>query len=103
MEQLASPGRLAVIVAVLLTTFVASPALVRAADAPAAADGTVTQDDIIAGQMTIDFKTRTNLDNSGKLKEGSAALGTQDKYTFNLNVAQTTEFNGDIVRQPKLY
>ena len=102
MEQLASPRRLAVIVALLLTTFVASPALVRAADAPAA-DGTVTQDDIIAGQMTIDFKTRTNLDSSGKLKDGSAALGTQDKYTFNLSVAKTTEFNGDIVRQPKLY
>jgi hypothetical protein len=66
-------------------------------------DATVTEDDIIAGQMTIDFKTRTNLDSSGDLKEGSAAIGAQDKYMFNLSVAKTTEFSGDIVRQPKLY
>ncbi|MEA2733727.1 MAG: hypothetical protein QOE14_178 [Humisphaera sp.] len=108
MEKLASDRRfrnLAVLVTLLVTCFVSTP-LLRAADAPAApaapADGTVTEDDIIAGQMTIDFKTRTNLDSSGDLKEGSAAIGAQDKYSFNLNVAKTTEFSGDIVRQPKL-
>jgi hypothetical protein len=63
----------------------------------------ITEDDIISGTMNIDFRTRTNLDSSGDLKKGSAAIGAQDKYSFNLNVAKTTEFNGDIVRQPKLY
>jgi hypothetical protein len=107
MEQLASAARLrnvAVIALLLVAGFVATPQFVRAADAPPAApaDGTVTQDDIIAGNMSIDFRTRTNLDSSGDLKEGSAAIGVQDKYTFGLSVAQTTEFAGDIVRQPKL-
>jgi hypothetical protein len=74
-----------------------APALARAQAEP------VTEDDIIAGTMNIDFKTRTNLDTTGDLKSGSAALGTQDKYNFNLNVAKTTEFAGDILRQPKLY
>ncbi|MEA2710070.1 MAG: hypothetical protein QOF78_2671 [Phycisphaerales bacterium] len=108
MEKLAMDRRfrnLAVLVTLLVTCFISMPIL-RAADAPAApaagGDGTVTEDDIIAGQMTIDFKTRTNLDSSGDLKEGSAAIGAQDKYSFNLNVAKTTEFSGDIVRQPKL-
>jgi hypothetical protein len=63
----------------------------------------ITEDDIISGTMNIDFRTRTNLDSSGDLKKGSPAIGAQDKYSFNLNVAKTTEFNGDIVRQPKLY
>ena len=104
MEQLASARRF--LVAILVATLMSVPTLVRAADAPppaAGGDGTVTEDDIIAGQMTIDFKTRTNLDSSGDLKEGSAAIGAQDKYMFNLSVAKTTEFSGDIVRQPKLY
>ena len=113
MEQLAPsrhPRNVAVLVALLVTCFVTSP-LVRAQAAPATpapaggggAENTVTEDDIIAGEMTIDFRTRTNLDSSGDLKKGSAAIGAQDKYTFNLNVAKTTEFAGDIVRQPKLY
>jgi len=84
----------AVVFAVLL-----APAF---ASAQAAADNTVTEDDVIAGTMNIDFKTRTNTDTSGDLKEGSAALGAQDKYSFDLNVAKTTEFSGDILRQPKL-
>jgi len=114
MEQLAS-GRglrnVAVLAVLLIAGFVSTPTLVRAADAPATpapaggagGDATVTEDDIIAGNMTIDFRTRTNLDSSGDLKENSAAIGTQDKYTFGLSVAKTTEFTGDIVRQPKLY
>jgi len=110
MEHLAitrTTGRASMPVALLMTCFLAVSPLARAADAPApaaaGADATVTEDDIIAGQMTIDFKTRTNLDSSGDLKEGSAAIGAQDKYMFNLSVAKTTEFSGDIVRQPKLY
>ncbi|MBC8109139.1 MAG: hypothetical protein H7Z14_21310, partial [Anaerolineae bacterium] len=63
----------------------------------------VTEEDIIAGVMNIDFKTRTQQDTSGDLKKGSPAMGAQDKYTFALNVAKTTEFSGDIVRQPKLF
>jgi len=63
----------------------------------------LTEDDVIAGTMNIDFKTRTNLDNSGDLKQGSPALGAQDKYSFQLSVAKTTEFAGDIMRQPKLF
>ena len=101
MEQLSGARRF--FVALLAATLMSVPTLVHAADAPAANDGTVTEDDIIAGQMDIDFKTRTNLDSSGDLKEGSAAIGAQDKYMFNLSVAKTTEFSGDIVRQPKLY
>ena len=62
----------------------------------------LTDDDVITGTMNIDFNTRTNLDSSGDLKEGSAALGAQDKYMVNLNVAKTTEYTGDILRQPKL-
>src|SRR3954466_15019139 len=93
----------------LLATFVVafamflSPAFVHAQAAPGGGgDATITEDDVIAGTMNIDFKTRTNSDTRGDLKEGSAALGAQDKYSLNLNVAKTTEFAGDIVRQPKL-
>ncbi|MBC7834184.1 MAG: hypothetical protein H7Y88_03675 [Phycisphaerales bacterium] len=63
----------------------------------------ITEQDVIAGTMNIEFKTRTNLDTSGDLKDGSAALGAQDKYTFDLTVAKTTQFSGDITRQPNLY
>ena len=72
--------------------------------APAAlAQTEITEDNIISGTMTIDFGTRTKLDTSGDLKEGSAALGAQDTYNFALNVAKTTEFAGEIKRQPTLY
>jgi hypothetical protein len=74
----------------------------RAADDAAAAN-TLTEDDVISGAMTITFNTRTNLDTSGDLKAGSAALGAQDQYNFQMHVAKTTEYNGDIFRQPKLY
>jgi hypothetical protein len=94
------------VVASLLTAFavaVASlmfvPSNVRAQDEVKQ----ITEEDVIAGTMNIDFKTRTTPDTSGDLKQGSAALGTQDKYSMNLNVAKTTEFAGDILRQPKLY
>jgi hypothetical protein len=90
-----SPGRL-VTLSLLLAMLIA-PAIVRAQSEP------LTEDDVIAGTVNIDFKTRTNLDSSGDLKAGSPAIGAQDKYTVNLNVAKTTEYSGDIVRQPKLY
>src|SRR3954451_8794763 len=67
------------------------------------AANTVTEEDIVTGSMNIDFKTRTQQDTSGDLKEGSAAMGAQDKYNFLLHVAKTTEFSGDTVRQPKLF
>ena len=71
---------------------------VRAAD-----ENTITEDDVITGVMNITFKTRTNLDTSGDLKTGSPALGAQDQYNFQMTVAKTTQYNGDIFRQPKLY
>lgn len=63
----------------------------------------LTEDNVIAGTMEIDFQTRTKLDSSGDLKEGSAAIGAQDVYKFDLRVAQTTQFTGQITRQPNLY
>lgn len=71
--------------------------------ADAAAPEPMTEDNIIAGTMTIDFDTRIKKDTSGDLKEGSAALGAKDKYTFQFQVAKTTEFNGFVTRQPNLY
>lgn len=82
-------------------------ALVLAAGSVARAqestDTRLTKDDVIAGTMDIDFKTRTNPDRSGDLKEGSPAAGVSDSYKFDLNVAETTEFTGEIQRTPKLY
>ncbi len=63
----------------------------------------LTKDDVISGTMQIDFKTRTNLDTSGDLKEGSAAMNTPDSYKLDLFVAETTEYTGEIQRFPKLY
>jgi hypothetical protein len=64
---------------------------------------TITENDVIAGTMEIEFKTRTSRDTSGELVEGSPPLGVQDVYTLNLTVAKSTEFSGRIVRQPNLY
>jgi hypothetical protein len=63
----------------------------------------ITEDNVIAGTMDIDFGTRTKLDTSGDLKDGSASIGAQDTYKFDLRVAQTTQFTGEITRQPNLY
>lgn len=63
----------------------------------------ITKDGVIAGTMNIEFKTRTSEDTSGDLAEGSPAIGVQDKYTFDLSVAETTQFTGSIVRQPNIY
>lgn len=77
--------------------------IVSPAMAQDAKDNTITEDKVIAGTMDIDFATRTNLDNTGDLKEKSAALGAKDTYKFTLAVATTTEFSGTITRQPNLY
>lgn len=63
----------------------------------------ITADDIIAGSMDIEFNTRINLDASGDLVAGSPALGAKDVYKFSFTVAQTTQFSGEITRQPNLY
>lgn len=69
-----------------------------AADLP-----TLTEENVISGGMEIDFRTRSQLDSTGDLKAGSAALGAKDKYKFDLVVAKTTKFTGEITRQPNLY
>lgn len=63
----------------------------------------LTEEDIISGTMDIEFATRTNKDTSGDFKEGAPALGAKDKYKFNFNVAKTTNFSGEVTRQPNLY
>lgn len=62
-----------------------------------AQEKTVTEDGIIAGTMNIDFPTRYRVDSSGAPQKG-----VKDSYTFNFNVARTTEFAGTISRVPKL-
>jgi len=79
-----------------------APAATAAPDA-GGAQQQMTADNVINGQMTIDFKTRTNLDSSGDLKAGSPAMGAEDTYKFSFNVAETTDFNGEVRRRPKLY
>ncbi|MCX5688880.1 MAG: hypothetical protein NTV94_03665 [Planctomycetota bacterium] len=64
---------------------------------------TITDEEAITGLMEIDFATRSKLDTSGDLRDGSAALGVKDKYKFNLNVDKTTNFTGEITRQPNLF
>ena len=71
--------------------------------AVAAAPELISEENIIAGTMEIDFKTRTNKDTSGDLKEGSAAVGVADLYKFDLVVAKTTQFAGTVSRKPNLY
>lgn len=82
------------------------PASAPPAKAPAVTgDGpeVVTKERFIAGTMDIDFGTRTNMDTTGDLRKGSAALGARDTYKFTMNVAETLEFAGTITRQPSLY
>jgi hypothetical protein len=68
-----------------------------------AAPEAITEDGVITGTMNIEFDTRVKKDTSGDLKEGSPAIGAKDRYTFTLNVVKTTEFAGEITRQPNLY
>lgn len=89
----------------LLSTsaFLLPAALPTFAIAQASDTNLITEDDIIKGTMDIEFLTRTNLDSSGDLKEGSAAINTKDKYRFNIDVAKTVNFTGEITRQPNLF
>lgn len=80
-----------------------NPPMAKEAPPDTTAVSQITENDIIAGTMDIDFGTRTNLDTSGDLKSGSPALGAKDKYKFDFKVAKTTEFAGEINRQPNLY
>lgn len=84
-------------VSVLALAAVAAPAWAQTKPEP------ITEDNIIAGSMEINYETRTKLDSTGDLKEGSPAKGAKDRYTFTLSVAKTTEFAGEITRQPSLY
>lgn len=86
----------------LMWGFAASASVAMPAFAQPAAEP-MTEDGVITGTMNIEFATRTNLDRSGDLKEGSPAKGAKDKYTFNLQVARTTEFAGEVQRQPNLF
>ena len=63
----------------------------------------ITEDNVIAGTVTIEFKTRTTPDASGDFIEGSPAIGVQDVYEIDLAVGRTTQFTGKIVRQPNIY
>jgi hypothetical protein len=83
--------------------FVCTAALLLAAPlASANVPETFSENGFISGSMNIDFGTRKNLDESGKLTEGSPAEGAKDIYTFNLNVAKTTEYAGKVERLPRL-
>lgn len=86
----------------LLTWGGAALAPAHVALAQNAADS-ITADDVIKGEMDIDFQTRTKLDTSGDLKKGSPALNVSDIYKFDFYVANTTEFTGEIRRQPNLF
>lgn len=70
---------------------------------PARAQEGETMEGAITGSMDIDFQTRTKLDRSGQYLDGSPQLGVQDRYSFTLRVAQTTEYAGVVTRQPNIY
>lgn len=80
-----------------------SPALPVAPALAAAEPEQITEENVIAGTMEIEFGTRTNPDTSGDLRDGSPAVGAKDVYKFVINVGKTTEFAGQITRQPNLY
>jgi hypothetical protein len=63
----------------------------------------ITEDGVITGTMAISFNTRVTKDTTGDLTAGSPALGTKDVYKFDLDVAKTTNFSGEVTRQPNLY
>ncbi len=85
------------------STAILTAALVSTAGPLWAQGEPLSEENVIEGQMTIEFNTRTRLDTTGDLKEGSPAIGVQDKYAFTLNVAKTTQFQGEITRQPNLF
>ena len=98
LERSRSPRAAWLAAAALFLAPTLAPAL-AAQEEPA----TVTAEDAIAGTVEIAFETRTKLDNSGDLKPGSPALGAKDSYKLDLVVAETTQFTGQITRQPNLF
>jgi hypothetical protein len=79
------------------------PAAAAGADAQRNANDPVTQKGVVTGEMFIKFDTRTQMDDSGKLKDGSPKLGARDTYFFTLKVLNQVVFDGKIARQPTLY
>jgi len=53
------------------------------------------QTPFVKGTLSIDFGTVTNAD-----AKGNPNTGATDKYTFNLNVADSVHYHGSIVRLP---
>ena len=107
-RQTTSPSRLRALVlfAVLSSvsaSFLLAPRAALAQGQAGSTDQLMTEDDVIAGTMDIQFNTRTSQDNSGDLVEGSPAMGVTDNYKFTFAVAKTTEFDGTVTRQPNLY
>ncbi len=99
-------SRLTVLGLIAAASFLPASALLAQqtpAKPEAPASGQITENDIINGVMDITFNTRTQKDSSGDLVEGSAAMGVKDIYKVNLTVAKTTQFTGEITRQPNLY
>jgi hypothetical protein len=92
-----------VAMAAISAAFLAAPEVARAQDKGSGDPSLLTQDDVVAGTMDIQFNTRTSKDSSGDLVEGSPAMGASDNYQFTFSVAQTTEFSGTVTRQPNLY
>ena len=52
--------------------------------------------------MFINFGTRKEKDDSGKLRADSPKLGARDTYLFTLNVVKQVIWDGKIARQPTL-
>jgi hypothetical protein len=77
--------------------------LIGAAAPIAVAQEQITEDAVIAGTMSITFNTHTSKDTTGDLVAGSPAIGVKDLYKFDLTVAKTTNFSGEITRQPNLF
>jgi hypothetical protein len=97
------PLFLLVAMASISAALLAAPGAARAQDKGSGDPSLLTQEDVVAGNMDIQFNTRTSQDSSGDLVEGSPAMGASDNYQFTLSVAQTTEFSGTVTRQPNLY
>jgi hypothetical protein len=79
------------------------PAGAAVKPAGGAADGTITDKGVVTGEMFINFGTRKEKDDSGKLVADSPKLGARDTYFFTLKVLNQVVFDGKIARQPTLY
>jgi len=57
--------------------------------------GAQTSINAVTGTMDIDFGTRKNVDDKGK-----PVAGAKDVYKMNLRVVDTTDFTGQVTREP---